>query len=117
MLRGRVHPGGLGTHRERLLWTEAPTAECWMPPKEEGEGGSHPGLILGWGLEKSNGALQSSTQSHPVPETLPTPALTLRTHSRQVSPLTCPSFTPGQPRERGLQKEGKTPTGEQRGDR
>lgn len=49
MLRGRVHPGGLGTHRERLLWTEAPTAECWMPPEEEGEGGSHPGLILGWG--------------------------------------------------------------------
>lgn len=38
MLRGRAHPGGLGTHRTRPLWTEAPTAECWASPEEEGGG-------------------------------------------------------------------------------
>lgn len=49
VLRGRGHPGGLGTHRVRPLWTEDPSAECWTSPEEEGEGGSHPGLIWAGG--------------------------------------------------------------------
>lgn len=48
VLRGRGHPGGLGTHRVRPLWTD-PSAKCWTSPEEEG-GRIPPGLNLGWGL-------------------------------------------------------------------
>ena len=67
---GPCAPRWPGAHPARPLWIEAPTAKCWASPEEEEEeeeeeGGSHPGLILCWGLGKSSGPLRSWSPAPP----------------------------------------------------